>query len=50
MKIMTIETSDWKNAVVTYTNEATTSLVNWYAKVDEIANKTGLDNIANKVK
>ena len=50
MQIMTIETSDWKNAVQEYTNDATNALIDWYAKVDEIANKTGLDNIANKVK
>ena len=50
MQIMTIETSDWQNAVETYTNKATETLVAWYAQVDAIANKTGLDNIANKVK
>jgi hypothetical protein len=50
MQIMNIETSDWKNAVQEYTNDATNALIDWYAKVDEIANKTGLDNIANKVK
>ena len=50
MQIMTIETNDWKNAVKEYTNDATKALVDWYAQVDAIANKTGLDNIANKVK
>ena len=49
MQIMTIETGDWQNAVKTYTDKATATLVDWYAKVDEIANKTGLDNIADKV-
>ena len=50
MDIMTIETSDWKTAVQTYTTDATNALIGWYSKVEQIAQKTGLDNIANKVK
>lgn len=47
---MIYKTETWKEAVNTYSNEAKQTLVDWYAKVDEIANKTGLDNIAGKVK
>lgn len=47
---MIYKTETWKEAVNTYSDEAKQTLVDWYAKVDEIANKTGLDNIAGKVK
>jgi rubrerythrin len=50
MGVMKIETRTWKDAVTTYTGEATATLVNWYNTVDSIAQKTGLDNIASKVK
>lgn len=49
MGAMKIETRTWKEAVSQYTGEATETLAGWYDKVDEIAAKTGLDNIANKV-
>lgn len=49
MGAMKIETRTWKDAVSQYTGEATATLAGWYDKVDEIAAKTGLDNIANKV-
>jgi methyl-accepting chemotaxis protein len=42
-------TETWKIKVDDYTKAATTSLSNWYNKVEEISNKTGLDNIANSV-
>ena len=47
---MMSKTNEWKDKVNQYSAEARETLVNWYAKVDEIANKTGLDNIASKVK
>ena len=50
MGVMKIETRTWKDAVVSYTSEANTTLINWYSTVDAIAQKTGLDNIASKVK
>lgn len=49
MGAMKVETRTWKEAVSQYTGEATETLAGWYDKVDEIASKTGLDNIANKV-
>lgn len=47
---MMSKTNEWKDKVNQYSAEARETLVNWYAKVEEIANKTGLDNIASKVK
>ena len=47
---MIYNTSTWKERVADYTKAAAISLTNWYNKVEEISNKTGLDNIANSVK
>ena len=49
-KSMIYNTNTWKEKVADYTKAATLSLSNWYNKVEEISNKTGLDNIANSVK
>ena len=43
-------TSTWKDKVKVYSDEAAKTMSDWYNKVDEISQKTGLDNIANKVK
>jgi hypothetical protein len=50
MGTMKIETRTWKDAVQKYSGEATATLGAWYNEVDKIAKKTGLDDIANKVK
>ena len=49
-RTMINNTETWKDKVAVYTSDATATLSNWYSKVEEISNKTGLDNIANKVK
>ena len=48
-RTMINNTEIWKDKVAVYTADATTALSNWYNKVEEISNKTGLDNIAGKV-
>ena len=48
-RTMINNTETWKDKVAVYTADATTALSNWYNKVEEISNKTGLDNIAGKV-
>jgi hypothetical protein len=48
-RTMINNTETWKDKVAVYTADATTVLSNWYNKVEEISNKTGLDNIAGKV-
>jgi hypothetical protein len=50
MGAMKVETDSWKNAVQTYTGEATSTLVGWYSTVEEISNREGLTNIAGQVK
>ena len=50
MGTMKIETRNWKDAVQKYSGEATATLGAWYNEVDKIAKKTGLDDIAGKVK
>ena len=50
MGTMKIETRTWKDAVQKYSGEATATLGAWYNEVDKIAKKTGLDDIATKVK
>ena len=42
-------TEEWKNKVDDYARDAAQSLYNWYTQVENIAKKTGLDNIAQKV-
>ena len=42
-------TEEWKNKVDDYARDAAQSLHNWYTQVENIAKKTGLDNIAQKV-
>jgi hypothetical protein len=48
-RTMINNTENWKIKVADYTEAATVSLSNWYNKVEEISNKTGLDNIASSV-
>jgi hypothetical protein len=43
-------TEKWKEKVEEYAEKASESLLEWSKQVDEIAKKTGLDDIAGKVK
>ena len=49
-RTMINNTENWKIKVNDYSIAAGQSLANWYSKVEEISQKTGLDNIANNVK
>ena len=49
-RTMINNTENWKIKVNDYSIAAGQSLYDWYSKVEEISQKTGLDNIANNVK